>query len=398
MISFSTDMSPVKKSKLKKDKTAIAVAVLTIIIIGALSIFFIATYYPDIFENLFEEEQTIEFGDFVEVHYIGRYVSNDTIFDSSYIDPENKTGGYPIRVFVTLNSSETPPDEYSSYSPLIGDDYVEGFIKGLIGFKTKQIGQIGPLGSEKAYGIKPKAGDIIDLTEMAGTDYILKILEIKENVPMPAELIQYFGDENTTIYVLREESHYIGEVINIYSDALGTPIWENASVVTKINETHLWHYTTPIEGLYENITWVFTNLEEGNMINYPTNSTDVTSINKTSFTITHTPSINDTIQYFDNNYPTGIDYVIENIIDDKIITYLDDGSSEENKTIREFARSETIQRNRTQQITTSFPLEYLEMLFSFLRTSDSGIIFSLGPLADEKVYFEVEIVEVHKPS
>ncbi len=233
---------------------------------------------------------------------------------------------------------------------------------------------------------------------MAGTDYILKILEIKENVPMPPELTQYFGDQNTTIYVLREESHYIGEVIDIYSDALGTPIWENATVVTKINETLLWHYTTPIEGMYKNITWVFTNLEEGYMINYPTNSTDITSINTTSFIITHSPAINDTIQYFDNNNPTGIGYVVESITDDKIITYLDDGSPEENRTIREFNSSETIQRNRTQPITTSFPLEYLEMLFSFLRTSDSGIIYSLGPLADEKVYFEVEIVDVHKPN
>lgn len=398
MISFSTDMNPVKKSKSKIDKTAIAVIILTIIIIGSLSTYFIATYYPDIFENLFVEEQTIEFGDFVDVHYIGKYESNDSIFDSSYTDPENKTGGSPLQLFVTLNSSEIPPDDYSTYSPLIGDDFVQGFIEGLIGLKTKQVDTIGPINPEKAYGISPQKGDIIDLTEMAGTNYILKILEIKENVPMPPELSQYFGDQNTTIYVLREESHYIGEVIDIYSDAMGAPIWENATLVTKINETLLWHYTTPTEGMYNNITWVFTNLEEGYMINYPTNSTDITSINTTSFTITHAPAINDTIQYFDNNNPTGIGYVIENITNDKIITYLDDGSSEENRTYREFNSSEIIQRNRTQPITTSFPFEYLEMLFSFLRTSDSGIIYSLGPLADEKVYFEVEIVDVHKPN
>lgn len=397
MISFSSDMNPEKKSESKKDKTVIAVALLTIIIIGVLSVYFIATYYPDIMENLFQEEKTIEFGDFVEVHYIVRYDSNDTIFDSSYADPENKTGGTPIKVFVSLNSTETPPEEYSTYSNMIGDDFVEGFINGLIGLKTNQVDTIGVLDPEEAYGISPKAGDIIDLTEVAGTNYILKILEINENEQMPVELTQYFGDGNTTIYVLREESHFIGEMIDIYSDALGTPIWMNATEVTKINETHLWHYTTPDMDMYENFTWVFTNLEEGYMINYPTNSTDITSINETSFIITHSPKINDTIQYFDNNNPTGIGYVVESI-NDKIITYLDDGSSEENKTIREFNRIETIQRNRTQQITTSFPLEYLEMLFSFLRTSDSGILYSLGPLADEKIYFEVTIVDVHKPN
>jgi FKBP-type peptidyl-prolyl cis-trans isomerase 2 len=391
-------MNPEKSTKLKMDKTALAVVVLTIIIIGALSVYFIATYYPDIIDNLFKEDQTIEFGDFVDVHYIGRYEVNDTIFDSSYSDPENKTGGSPLKLFVTLNSSEIPPDDYNSYSPLLGDDYVIGFIEGVVGYKATEVGTIGPLNPEKAYGISPQAGDVIDLTEMAGTDYILKIIEIKENVPMPEELIQYFGGENTTLYVLREESHFVGELIDIYSDALGEPIWENATVVTKINETTLWHYTTPTEGMLENITWVFTNLEEGYMINYPTNATDVTAINKTTFTITHFPDINDTIQYFDNNYPTGISYVVESISDDTIFTYLDDGSSEENRTTREFNKSEIIQRNRTQQITTSFPQEYLEMLFSFLRTSDSDIIYSLSPRADQRVYFEVEIVNVQKPN
>ena len=83
MIPFSTDMKSEKTSESKVDKTAIAVALLTIIIVVALATYIAAAYYPDIIDNLFKEEKSIEFGDLVEVHYIGRYASNDSIFDSS---------------------------------------------------------------------------------------------------------------------------------------------------------------------------------------------------------------------------------------------------------------------------------------------------------------------------
>ena len=91
MISFSTDMNPGKSPKSKKDKTVIAAALLAIIVICTLAVFLTVTYYPDIIENLFKEEQSIESGDLTDVHYIGRYASNNEIFDSSYEDPENKT-------------------------------------------------------------------------------------------------------------------------------------------------------------------------------------------------------------------------------------------------------------------------------------------------------------------
>ena len=161
----------------------IAIIALVVIIAGALSVYLTAAYYPDIFENLFEEEEpilTIEMGDLADVHYIGKYASNDTIFDSSYDDPENKTGGSPLEVFVTLNSSETPPDEYSSYSNIIGQDFVQGFIEDLVGLKTKQTATIGPLPPEKAYGVSPKVGDVINLSGLGAGNVELKTIEIKQ--------------------------------------------------------------------------------------------------------------------------------------------------------------------------------------------------------------------------
>ncbi|MFW6122521.1 MAG: FKBP-type peptidyl-prolyl cis-trans isomerase [Petrotogales bacterium] len=381
----------------KKDKIGIAIALLVIIIVGTLAVFLTATYYPDIIENLFKEEESIEIGDLADVHYVGRYASNNTIFDTSYEDPENKTGGSPLQVFVTLNSSKTPPSEYNTYSNMVGDYFVKGFIEGLVGLKINQNATIDPLPPEEAYGVSPKIGDTINFSAVTGTQYVLKIIDIQKNASMPAELVQFFGNESTTIYVLREESHYIGEIIDTYTDAFGTPIWENATVVTKINETMLWKYTTPPKDKYENLSWVDTNLVKGFQIIYPQNTSKITMINDTTIIVTHYLKLNDTIKFFNNTNPAGVEYIIENITDEKIVTYLN-GTTGENKTIRQFDRTTTIQRNETQNITQAYPEPWLEYTLTYLRQTDNSIKLSLNPLADKTVYFEVKIVKIYKVS
>jgi len=372
----------------------IAIVALVIIIVGALSVFQAATYGEDILNNLFREEKTIELGDCADVNYIGTLV-NGTVFESSYTYPDNKTGGTPLKIFVTMNKSGTPPTEYPQYS----SNLIEGFMEGLVGLKAGETATIGPIPPEKAYGVTPKVGDIIDLSALGGGEVSLKVLEINENVPMPSEMEEWFpGVTQTTVYVVRDESHYIGEIIDTYVDDESIPHWENATVVTKINETLLWKYTTPLEDKYENLTWVDTNLIEQYQITYPADASKITSINETIFIVTITPAVNETIQVYDNENPYGLIYIVENVTDDKIITYLDDDSSVENRTIREFDRNLTVQRNETVNITYLFPSEYFEMLFEYLRSADSSIIYSTGELADKTLYFEVEIVEVYKTS
>ena len=72
-------------------KRNIAVGLLVIIILSAISVMVASSPSEDgkslldeIIENLFKEEKSIELGDLADVHYIGRYASNNTIFDSSY--------------------------------------------------------------------------------------------------------------------------------------------------------------------------------------------------------------------------------------------------------------------------------------------------------------------------
>ena len=84
MISFNTSMKEAKKRNL-------ALALLVIIIVAALSVLLLLqtdadgkSLFDKIVENIIVEEKSIELGDLAEINYIGRYASNNTVFDSSY--------------------------------------------------------------------------------------------------------------------------------------------------------------------------------------------------------------------------------------------------------------------------------------------------------------------------
>lgn len=378
-------------------KEKIATVALVIIIVGALSVYLINVYYPEVFENIFDGEKpiyTIETGDLADVHYIGRFAANDTIFDSSYVDPENKSGGSPAQVFLTLNTSELPPEDYSTYSNIIGEDFVEGFIEGLLGLQTNQVATMDPIPPEKAYGVSPQLGDVLNLSSLGAGDVELIVVEITENAPMPPEFIDYLGPGDTTIYVLRDQSHYVGEEIT--PDNITTfGVWDNSTVVTKINETLIWMYTTPPQDKYDNLNWVEIDIENQYQLTFPENSSAITSINDTTIVVTHTPEINETIELL----AFGVsEYIVESLTEDKIVTYLKEDNQTENKTYLEFNRTKIIERNQTQNITFPFPSEYLELILSYLRGVDTSIKLSTGPRADQTVYFEVHIVEVYRPS
>jgi hypothetical protein len=375
-------------------KEKIAAITLVIIIIGALTIYLTAMYYPKIFENLFQDEREIDFGDYADVHYVGHYASNDTIFESSYENPEAKSGGTPLNVFITLNTSAVPEQEFISYSNLIGenDNFVEGFIDGLEGLKQGQTATIGPLEPEKAYGVKPTIGQVINFSALGGGDIELTILKIEENAPMPPEFAQFYPDiETTTVYTLRDGSHYIGEVVDLY------PSWENATKVTKINETLLWTYTTPPDDLPENFTWTDINLITGTQTAFPDSSSAITTTSNDTIVITHSPAINSSIVQTDL-YGMSSSYTVESLSTDTINTSYILDQTTGNKSYQEFDRTTTIQRNKTENITYPFAAEYLELILSYLRGSDPSIKISTGPMADESVYFEVEIIKVYPAS
>ena len=370
----------------------IALIALVVIIAGALSAYLVSSNSDLIFENIFGKPEVkpsddiIEYGDNVDLHYIGRYASNNTIFDSSYNDTNNMAGGSPLKVFVTLNNSEISPK--SGYSTVI-----EGFAEGLIGLKENQTKTIGPIPPEKAYGVRPIVGDILDLTELIGTTQTYKIVTIKEDVEMPEELVPYFGRANTTLYVLKEDWHYIGEVLDLTSIYLS---WENSSVVTKINDTKLWMYTTPTNELGEYFTWKYLDINTGSEITYPIDSSYISDINDDQIVINHDIQVGSIINVSYGGFYS-MDYIVENITDESINASYTDPSTGDIQYINYDAQN-IIERNETQNITMEIPEEYLEIILQQLRLSLDDFELSLDKLSGESLIFEVKIIKIYKTS
>ena len=405
-------------------KEKLAAIGLAVIIIGALSAYLVIEYKDEIIENLSGDggkttengNGTIEIGDCVDVHYIGRYASNDTVFASSYEDVEGRTGGTPLHVFVSTNISELPPLNYSSYisSPLMAqtiEEYLylaltplgvkEGFIEELITMEKGASNKIttSHLPPEKAFGVALGIDTIINLTSISQIPLEYKVLDIQEAAPMPSEIIQlygdYFGDE-TTLFTLRDNLRKKGEIIDKYSS------WENSTVVTKLNETLLWMYTTPPYDVGVNFTWTDFDSETGVQFVYPTNTSCITNITSSTIVITHTPEYNTTIEesiyyaQYDMYFPNAT-YTVENVTDDKInVSYTDQLTGDES--YKDLDRTTVIQRNQTQNITEDIPGEILEMQLLFLRESEDDFTFSFNVLSDETVYFELEVVNVYNTS
>ncbi len=383
-------------------KEKIALIMLVIVIIAALSVFVLAvnTNYLD---TLFQGEKIIASGDYADVNFIGHYASNGTIFGSSYKYPGNKSGATPLKLFVTLNESATPETNFSAYTSTINDEFVKGFIQNLIGMKQGQTKTTAVIPPEDAYGVSPKIGDVINLTILAGRDYRIRIISIEKNVSMPVMFQQYFGSGNTDMYTIREESHYIGEHVDTYYDASFSPLWNNATVVTRINETQLWKYTTPDPNLLTNLTWVDTstdsNPDTAFTTIYPANGSSVTSLNNSTFVVTNNVKLNDIIKYYNTTYQSGADFIVSDIEGQNITAYYNSTSENETtKIVHVFPRTIVYPRNTTQNITQPYPKEYIAYALSILRTYDHRVTLSLGPLADQAVYFDITVVKVYKAS
>ena len=383
MISFDSVMKTEK----------LAVIALAIIIAGVLSAYLLVTYGDEILDNLTGSTETIEIGDCVDVNYTGSF-ENGTVFDTSYEDVANDSGIYdstrtygPLKTFVSFDLTGLSPEGYESYFPGI-----EGFMEGLIGLKEGETKTLDPIPPEKAYGVLPELGSIINLSELANYTLIYEVYEVQEDVPMPLDFEYYYGNVTTTLYGLRESWHYIGEIIET-----SYPCWDNSSVVTGINETVIGMYITPSTAVNESFTYIEYDSSSGIETIYPEDASTVTNITNDTIVVKHTPAINDAIEL---NYLGGsVSYTVENVTNDIInVSYLIDTGG--NKSYVEFDRTVTIQRNQTQNITVpAFPGEYLEEeLLFYLRAEYPDFHLSYHDYASKTLYFDVEIVNIYKTS
>ena len=366
----------------------IAIIALAIIIIGALSIFLAATYSEDILDNLFPEEKTIEIGDCADVNYIGTLVDGN-VFDSSYIYPENKTGGTPLKIFITMNQSETPPTEYPQYS----SGLIEGFMEGLIGLKEGETATIGPIPPEKAYGAKKiGVGDTFTTSVVMYSDKGYNFDQTFEVIESNEEsmTIKWIDVDDLGTFTLPEgilmedlESAYF----TIYENLPPFYLWENATEATSITDDYVELKITPATS--ENISDEITFLTVDNKLGTIFPDATTAEWDNTSVTITSSPlaGANYSLDYMG----TELTITIDNITDDHV-----------NITIEAQGEKQSVSLNRTITFNRTYSLRrnyIIPGMYQMVFTEDferEG--YSTHELAGEELIFEVTIEEVYKTS
>ncbi len=367
-------------------KEKLAAILLVIVIVGSISVFLTVTYGEDIFNNIFGEKKTISLGDCVDVNYIGRYASNTTIFDSSYNDTINKTGGTPANFFITLNQSESPPEGYETYRYGI-----EGFIEGLIGLKEGDTKTIGPIPPDKAYGAKKlKIGDKFSTKVITG-DILNQTVEVV-NLTDENMVLKWFNVEdyvnNFTMPagILMED--FENAVDSIYDPIAPYYIWENSSkIINTTNETAV-IITTPTKT--RNLTEQTTLISDGSKLGFVFPDATTAEWNDTKIIVKSSPVVgtNYTLNYFGYIFNLSIINITEDHINVSI---------ESEGQINPWLFNRSIEFNRTYFMRRIYiiPLMYSQYIFAE-DLERAG--YSLSELAGEELLFEVTIEKIYKTS
>jgi FKBP-type peptidyl-prolyl cis-trans isomerase 2 len=377
----------------------LAVMLLVIVIIGSVSVFLTVTYSEDIVNFLKgkeTEEKVIALGDCVDVNYIGRYASNNTIFDTSYEKIANESRIYnknnpyqPLKIFVNLNMSKSPPAGYEKYSPT----YIEGLMEGLIGLKEGQTSVIN-ISAEKAYGAKKlKVGDIFSTKFLTASNYQLnqtvEVLDLTDkNITLKWLNVQGLGNFTFPKGILMGEEDIKQATTSLYNPLPPYYIWENSSMIINVTETNVLIKTTPIKtqnltkqvalfGIADNFGFIF-----------PDATTAEWNESKITIRSSPIPGSNYTLNYGGRLF---------NITVRNVTTTHVNVSLEYQGTIQPYELNRTIEFNRTYSMHRLYtiPLNYFQYIFG---NDIQKAGYGLNKLAGERLLFEVTIVKLYKTS
>jgi FKBP-type peptidyl-prolyl cis-trans isomerase 2 len=368
-------------------KEKIALIALVIIVVAALSVFLIAVN-TDIFENLFKEKLTISEGDCADVNYIGRYTSNNTIFDTSYKYAQNKSGGTLLKIFISNNTSATSPKaEYTA-------GMIEGFREGLIGIQEGQTKIIGPIPPEKAYGAhKLKVGDSFHtkMLTASNTNYQLNqtVTVVKmdsENITLKWLNVEALGNFTMPEGIILADLGQI--VMSPYDYVPPYYLWLNSSQITNITNETVLIKTTPTKA--QNITDNVTFISTGDKIGFIFPNATTAVWNDTTITIQSDPV-------------KGAKYVMPYGEEALNITVGNITQMHINISVDYQGQKQDLQLNRTISFNRTYSMR---RIYVISMTYASYIIgedvdkagYSLNPLAGESLTFEVTIEKVYKTS
>jgi hypothetical protein len=271
--------------------------------------------------------------------------------------------------------------------------------------QTGEQKTIGPIPPAEAFGVTIKEGDIIsvNLSEFGIPQEIqLSVYKIKEDQTPPPE---YGLIGNTTMYVLRDVSHNVGDIITYINNTVAYLGWENSTIITEVGNTEITMYTTPTTAVDESFTWIVeeTDGQIAAKTTFPEDSSSISVLNDTTIVVDHNPQVGDNITvtslWIAYGYETTSAFTVVSLTDDKINTSYPADAEGTTLEYQEFDRQTTIQRDSSQNITSEAPESVLEEnLLSLIRSIDDDFIYSISPHADQTVYFEIEVVQVYKTS
>ena len=355
------------------------------------------TLFDEIIKNLIGEEpepkQLLELGDCVKINYTGRNYNTREIFDSSYSEPENKTGGTPLRVYMSYNQSAVPPEGYEQYSAGIIEGLMEGLVEAQLYEGDTQI--IGPIPPEKAYGLKPEVGDTF--TFSAFDEYFNQTLEIIEisDSNIKTNWIGPVIDDIYTLpqFYLFEETNFAQIPVTILPPYF---LWKNASVITNLTDDEVTFETTPTAGenLVDEIQTFY--IDDLNNVEFVFPDATTAEWNDTTITLTNDPEIGAHYSITQSAYGQTItmNITVVNMTDEKInLSYGIEGYGDPQ--IQQTSR--VIDFNTTVTVNRKYNMSIMEgQTYLSLDLEPAG--YSLHDLAGETLDFEVDIDEVYKQS
>jgi len=309
------------------------------------------------------QDPTVSQGDFVELYYIG-YLSNGTVFDSSFQDTQNVTSDMslddiqnytlePLKAYIGDDSPTAYPDGWTQRDYSV----VEGFWKGLLGMEEEDTRIIGPIPPSEAYGLPVNANISFRTASLTGTELPFKIVNLSDDVA-------------TLIW-----APAIGEIFTIPYYWGVSPveapywIWENATEVIFLNDTTAVVQTTPNK--LTGLTYLPIDIFE---------NTSSASYDEDTITLTTTPEEGSSTDYY------GATITVENVTQDSLNISIIYGG---NVTYEEMPRKETF--NRTMELSRLFegiPLYYLED-----DLSDMG--YSTHELAGQALYYKAKVLSIY---
>lgn len=376
-------------------KEKLASVVLFIIIFGAVATYIGVSYGDEILGNLFVKEKVIEIGDCADIHYIGR-LDDGTIFDSSYDDPELKTGGAPLKVFISLDPYASPPTGYLQYSAGL----IEGFMQGLIGLKEGETAFIGPIPPEDAYGEnKLDIGSVFSTETLAiMLDLDVEVIDIhQEGIVVKWINVEDFGNFTSPQAIISD--FYMLQIDQSQAIQIPPPgyLWENSTRIEKIsNESvEVKIHPTTSEDIVEDFYPIYTaeNLMAPSYFVVP-NVTTASWDNET-ITLQTEVEIGDSFTLSQEMY--GMIYTTVFTVVDVTETMINYSIYSEGEELQYSEVNKSFSFNRTYEIKRIFEIPELFLNYFFMEDIENAG-YSIHPLAGEHLTFEVTVKEIYKTS